>query len=1219
MDNNNPNIENKTESISNEFIEWITGDGLEVDIYSGIKELYQAIQKKNDTLLADSAYVKTGMKFIRRQVEYYLGQHYADNFMVEYSLVASTLDPDSPDKLQCCSFVSTKDEKKSGFIHRISREYSKCIDQISKDVGYSIYQHPHFLYDIKTNDNDCWEGYTKANGTQMFQSKYILTKEPLEDKKTVEDEKPAEALEDNIGESYMEKESNFAIGVFTLKRKYSEMIGVAQDLTKQEPSNLVQKMPLKDLQQKLHQACFDNISRDRAKSSYYISFPVYGARASNQLAQFRVGKGKPLQGIGACFIYFEPKDSIDSDLLKDNNFHKRMSQLVFVIGDTIRFISSNYLFNLGLQLQKRANTEAIKSAKAAIMSRNLSHNLGSHVMSYLKQSLKSVTDMERSGALEEVSTKGHKLPPIEVMEGKETKTKDPELPFLVGTGRFISYLQERQDYIATVSTDYIPFPSVVNFKDGIYDELNPDYRYLRHTEWAGHKPANILLENIARSEGLSRQSNRNQKGSNIVIKYRSFDGLNVGAFEKLDQDDINNDYARLRNWDFSLPGGIMGRQAVFSIVENVIRNAAKHGVRKAGDDLVVTFDIIDPNGKDGLSGFDEEFQKRYSKTKKPDYNRYSRDIDDLFIVTLTTNTKVNDSDTLQKIRNAIHESLVDDSGNLKQSNKGIKEMLISAAWLRHIRIEELDECDRFKIAPILRVYKQEGTDYLQYVFCLPRVKEVALIVKDNDNLKIPNKTEEPSLLQKKGNRQWITNGWYIYTLEEYKALKNKSFSFVILDKDLADKKEEVRKCSTHRFFIEADETNLQEQKIQFSMGDCLRFSKKDDFTDAVLQLFKQLANEDDRFAIAVSDKSLEHVVENTHVVDIQKLSSTEDRLREFQYIYRTHNDTKSEFEKFVKDYGDISKLCFIEGITGGNSTDRLIRHTVIDDLWAYKHVHAMKTKVAIFDERMFSNVTGIELSRIQSEVQSWEELLKDMTDEEARTYVNRYDYYRRNMISGDADFSKIYKQYTKQEVIQFAKRNYSIGEFPVETITPLVFQKKGIDLYTMTRDSDGVLIWGVCASEKTGSDIINSKDYGKVQPIGRMDFQRDAKGITPHLEMFKQISSSPIPEYDYVCLHQGLLDKVYESYEKTGDSKESRKEVTKELCDTYLKVKSNDNDFIQGLIIHSGRSKPNTDDMPQNQPFLQYSAIENALFDCKYTLVEALDHACFENHHKDEE
>ena len=43
--------------------------------------------------------------------------------------------------------------------------------------------------------------------------------------------------------------------------------------------------------------------------------------------------------------------------------------------------------------------ESVKSAKAAIMSRNMSHNLGSHVMFYIKQKLESVEKIFKDGAL----------------------------------------------------------------------------------------------------------------------------------------------------------------------------------------------------------------------------------------------------------------------------------------------------------------------------------------------------------------------------------------------------------------------------------------------------------------------------------------------------------------------------------------------------------------------------------------------------------------------------------------------------------------------------------------------------------------------------------------------------------------------------------------------------------------------------------------------------
>jgi len=47
----------------------------------------------------------------------------------------------------------------------------------------------------------------------------------------------------------------------------------------------------------------------------------------------------------------------------------------------------SYLFNAGKQLADSLQSEAIKSAKAAIMSRNMSHNIGSHVLYYLRQNL----------------------------------------------------------------------------------------------------------------------------------------------------------------------------------------------------------------------------------------------------------------------------------------------------------------------------------------------------------------------------------------------------------------------------------------------------------------------------------------------------------------------------------------------------------------------------------------------------------------------------------------------------------------------------------------------------------------------------------------------------------------------------------------------------------------------------------------------------------------
>lgn len=819
----------------------------------------------------------------------------------------------------------------------------------------------------------------------------------------------------------------------------------------------------------------------------------------------------------------------------------------------------------------RLKKEAIKSAKAAIMSRNLSHNLGSHVMSYMKQSLGSVADMEKSGALAEAFSKGVAI--------------DKELPYLVGAGRFISYLQERQDYIATVSTDYIPYQSVVNFKDSIYDELNPDYRFQRHQEWTGHKPYNILLENIAKSEGLSRKL-ETQDGNNIIISFRSFNGLNTES---------NADYDDLRTYNFSLPGGIMGRQAIFSIVENIIRNAAKHGTRKSGEDLIVTFDIIDPHNEIMLGKVD--FGNRYKK---------STDIDDLYIVTITTSGTLTEDDgknekivqdIINKITEASNVKPSMDQMTLRESNKGIKEMLISSAWLRGVRYEELDKEKANGIAPILRV--RQFDKKLQYVFCVPKAKEVALIIEDETLTDLEKK-------DKNFKKKWSKHGWYVFSKEKYcKQNTSKNYGFVILDSKLDSDIDEVRKCSNNRFFVESDYTDFEHRRIKTDIIKRLKNIKEEEFEEEKVKLYEQLAAEDEDFRVAISD-GLEMDIHSEHIVNVQKLSNVEGSLPYFKFIYRKHNDSKKDFDGFVGKFkengGDLNSLIFIEGITGGNSTDRLVRHCALDDLWAFQHVHAMKTKVAIFDERIFTKITSIDLSKLKTKNWGNEDELMNMNDEQARSFVKEYDSKRRDVINSDWDLIVDFETFTKEEVIKFALDNYPMeDDVEITEYLPLVYSKKGIDVYTMTEDLDGILIWGVQMDSSFNG-------IGRVKQIGRLEWSEVGK---PSLRLYVKQDE----KYNYLTIHQGLLDKVYKRIPRDDSgaiTSDNKREVSRIIYERFV-TKSEKNDFLQGLIIHSGRSKPNNDDMPQHQPFIQYSALENAVFDCKMTLVELLDYACYEN------
>ena len=109
--------------------------------------------------------------------------------------------------------------------------------------------------------------------------------------------------------------------------------------------------------------------------------------------------------------------------------------------------------------------------------------------------------------------------------------------------------------------------------------------------------------------------------------------------------------------------------------------------------------------------------------------------------------------------------------------------------------------------------------------------------------------------------------------------------------------------------------------------------------------------------------------------------------------------------------------------------------------------------------------------------------------------------------------------------------------------------------------------------------------------------------------------------FDYITIHQGILDKIYnvfgikENYmEKHKVTNALHRFFSKPPKSNEVKIKSKKaNAFLPNFIIHSGRSKPNEKDMPQHQPFVQFAAVDHAVKDCKYTLVELLATAHYED------
>ncbi len=194
--------------------------------------------------------------------------------------------------------------------------------------------------------------------------------------------------------------------------------------------------------------------------------------------------------------------------------------------------------------------KSISSAVGSIMSRNVSHNIGSHVLAASNHNLDTLPD-----------------------------------------DRFLyQYIQLRMDYVAQACTDF--FPS-----------------WTQSTMFIGELIRNFLsqkrlLEHIAISEGLhcyhfydnslSSEKNDSQKNTiKILISKLSNNRIDSNINEKIKI--LHNDKYLFQiippiyynkknkkhsnnNYDFSLAiaGGVLGQHAFYTILENIIRNAAKH-------------------------------------------------------------------------------------------------------------------------------------------------------------------------------------------------------------------------------------------------------------------------------------------------------------------------------------------------------------------------------------------------------------------------------------------------------------------------------------------------------------------------------------------------------------------------------------------------------------------------------------------------------------------
>lgn len=558
--------------------------------------------------------------------------------------------------------------------------------------------------------------------------------------------------------------------------------------------------------------------------------------------------------------------------------------------------------------------ESIKSAISAIMSRNMSHNLGSHYLYYTKSYLENLAN-----------SSGEKGPDIR------------------GAAKVLGYMQARMDYLATIiSNDRYP-NGAVNFKSQIYDELTIDDFSKRHFakyNERGKRTTNFLLSNLVMSENFTRSNilgkciGRSEGKTNGCFKpirlqvmlwdgveYQLFTGSSGKKVQKK-ENDIKNELSKL---NIALPGGTMACHAFFNVVENFIRNSAKYLQSDfQSDGLVFTITI-----------------------------RRNQENNKLFDFIIFDNKK-NASKVLPVVIKQLQDlKILDESGGVEKSSKGLKEMLFSSVWMRSYKYP-------FRTFAEIMSHIQNTVDGNLKLGLIKEFGFEYLSISDSGTILDPQSPDGNLGLRISLPEFHIASNFCYNESDTEKELIAKSLDIssdiVCFDKDFKTQTEKSRNVFSFftRPYLELD----------FNEDDYLNFLKKSKVISYDENIAKQVYRYkkilDKRFKIETGG-----TIDDMCLIlgDRQDMKLIPDSHKKIVYFER-HLNTKKGFNDFM-DYA------YVDSISGGNFTitlNSLIEEGITEDSCCYKTWHdkfyglkikeSALTRITLIDERLFNSMKG---------------------------------------------------------------------------------------------------------------------------------------------------------------------------------------------------------------------------------------------------------------------
>lgn len=565
-----------------------------------------------------------------------------------------------------------------------------------------------------------------------------------------------------------------------------------------------------------------------------------------------------------------------------------------------------------------AEKPSINAAAISIMSRNISHNLGSHLLSYIKNILSDEIKMLDHGAFENLLIKdasGNWKSNDEIFINGNLRKENLLTPYMRSIGHLLAYLQERQDYVGAIAAGAgrgVTYFTPVHFRDAIYQHFCKPFPAMavNHTKKA--LSPNLLLDFLVYSEGYTR------KGVSSSIDKREYQKKEIEIEFKAPKIGENV-------LEVSLPMGLSGRQGIFTILENFIRNSAKHGKNKQ-----------ERGGKINIHLQISDFNEEYFEAK------------------LWDGSNEISPDKLSSIQEALEKPLIKDDGTVDEGHKGVKEMQIAAGWLRGIAPGDLLESRNL---PILTA-NASGKGYLTYSFYLKKPQKVLLIISKN---------QERFFLTKR-EIELLRHAYWDIVREENFTNKQPGYRFILIQNQIKDEK-----------IINAIQNHFGSRIIKnwpFDLDELKKGLKKKNLVDLEDTIYIEWLDEADapeksrRFSLLTPPAGYsEYSKLEINIWDDIKPTKTKkpkqnDPLIRFSTYknelkgsiwFGKHLNSIDEFKSLYEEkvIDKQEEILFIEGITGNNSTSRLVREEIHDRMWSRKIQESALTKVLIIDERIW--------------------------------------------------------------------------------------------------------------------------------------------------------------------------------------------------------------------------------------------------------------------------